>query len=115
MAGRLMEQIMEYNILDYSKWNDDKAFGQVFNKIILVWICFISLMQSAKIITFVVNPKTLFADRIIQKSQKDFFTESYHGKDTQSYMKYNSPLFGVPSTAPLRIEKTPLPASPENS
>ncbi|MBI5950504.1 MAG: toll/interleukin-1 receptor domain-containing protein [Chloroflexi bacterium] len=32
--ARLMEQIMEYNILDYSKWNDDKAFGQVFNKMI---------------------------------------------------------------------------------
>ena len=31
---RLMEQIMEYNILDYSKWNDDKAFGQVFNKML---------------------------------------------------------------------------------
>jgi uncharacterized protein YjbI with pentapeptide repeats len=31
---RLMEQIMEYNILDYSKWKDDKAFGQVFNKMI---------------------------------------------------------------------------------
>jgi len=31
---RLMEQIMEYNILDYSKWNDDKAFEQVFNKMI---------------------------------------------------------------------------------
>ena len=32
--ARLMEQIMEYNILDYSKWNDDKAFEQVFNKMI---------------------------------------------------------------------------------
>ena len=31
---RLMEQIMEYNILDYSKWCDDKAFGQVFNKML---------------------------------------------------------------------------------
>ena len=31
---RLMEQIKEYNILDYSKWNDDKAFKQVFNKMI---------------------------------------------------------------------------------
>ena len=29
-----MEQIKEYNILDYSKWNDDKAFGQVFNKML---------------------------------------------------------------------------------
>ena len=32
--ARLMEQIKEYNILDYSKWNDDKAFEQVFNKMI---------------------------------------------------------------------------------
>ena len=32
--ARLMEQIMEYNILDYSHWCDDKAFGQVFNKMI---------------------------------------------------------------------------------
>jgi uncharacterized protein YjbI with pentapeptide repeats len=31
---RLMEQIMEYNILDYSKWNDDIVFGQVFNKML---------------------------------------------------------------------------------
>lgn len=31
---RLIEQIIEYNILDYSKWNDDKAFEQVFNKMI---------------------------------------------------------------------------------
>jgi uncharacterized protein YjbI with pentapeptide repeats len=32
--ARLMEQIMEYNILDYSNWKDDKAFEQVFNKMI---------------------------------------------------------------------------------
>jgi len=32
--ARLMEQIMEYNILDYSNWHDDTAFGQVFNKMI---------------------------------------------------------------------------------
>jgi uncharacterized protein YjbI with pentapeptide repeats len=32
--ARLMEQIMEYNILDYSNWHDDKSFGQVFNKMI---------------------------------------------------------------------------------
>jgi uncharacterized protein YjbI with pentapeptide repeats len=32
--ARLMEQIMEYNILDYSNWRDDKAFGQVFNKML---------------------------------------------------------------------------------
>jgi hypothetical protein len=34
MANQEMEQIMEYNILDYSKWNDDKVFGQVFNKML---------------------------------------------------------------------------------
>jgi uncharacterized protein YjbI with pentapeptide repeats len=32
--ARLMEQIKEYNILDYSNWQDDKSFGQVFNKMI---------------------------------------------------------------------------------
>lgn len=32
--ARLMEQIKEYNILDYSKWNDDKDFEQIFNKMI---------------------------------------------------------------------------------
>lgn len=32
--ARLMEQIKEYNILDYSNWNNDKAFTQVFNKMI---------------------------------------------------------------------------------
>jgi hypothetical protein len=32
--ARLMEQIMEYNILDYSNWKDDKTFGQVFNKMV---------------------------------------------------------------------------------
>jgi hypothetical protein len=31
---RLMEQIKEYNILDYSNWKDDTAFAQVFNKMI---------------------------------------------------------------------------------
>lgn len=31
---RLMEQIMEYNILDFSKWEDDKFFKPVFNKMI---------------------------------------------------------------------------------
>ena len=31
---RLKEQIMEYNILNFSNWNDDKAFEQVFNKMI---------------------------------------------------------------------------------
>jgi uncharacterized protein YjbI with pentapeptide repeats len=33
-SARLMEQIKEYKILDYSNWQDDKAFGQVFNKMI---------------------------------------------------------------------------------
>jgi hypothetical protein len=32
--ARLMEQIMEYNILDYSNWKDDKSFAQVFHKMI---------------------------------------------------------------------------------
>jgi hypothetical protein len=32
--ARLMEQIMEYNILDYSNWQNDKSFGQVFNKML---------------------------------------------------------------------------------
>jgi uncharacterized protein YjbI with pentapeptide repeats len=32
--ARLMEQIKEYNILDYSNWKNDKTFGQVFNKMI---------------------------------------------------------------------------------
>ncbi len=32
--ARLMEQIKEYNILDFSKWEDDKSFEQVFNKMI---------------------------------------------------------------------------------
>ena len=31
---RLMEQIMEYNILDYSGWKDDGQFEQVFGKLI---------------------------------------------------------------------------------
>jgi hypothetical protein len=29
-----MEQIMEYNILDYSKWRENKAFEQAFNKML---------------------------------------------------------------------------------
>ena len=33
-SARLMKQIKEYNILDYSNWKDDKAFTQVFNKMI---------------------------------------------------------------------------------
>lgn len=31
---RLMEQIKEYNILDFSKWEDNKNFENVFNKMI---------------------------------------------------------------------------------
>ena len=31
---RVMEQIMEYNILDFSMWNDDDKFGTTFNKLI---------------------------------------------------------------------------------
>jgi len=31
---RLMEQIMEYNILDFSKWEDDSKFKTAFNKLI---------------------------------------------------------------------------------
>lgn len=29
-----MEQIMEYNILDFSKWKDDGEFGKLFNKMV---------------------------------------------------------------------------------
>jgi uncharacterized protein YjbI with pentapeptide repeats len=32
--ARLMDQIKEYNILDYSNWNDNEAFGQAFNKML---------------------------------------------------------------------------------
>ena len=31
---RVMEQIMEYNILDFSEWKDDSKFGNTFNKLI---------------------------------------------------------------------------------
>ncbi|HKY52722.1 MAG TPA: toll/interleukin-1 receptor domain-containing protein [Anaerolineales bacterium] len=31
---RVMEQIMEYNILDFSTWKDDSKFGSTFNKLI---------------------------------------------------------------------------------
>ena len=31
---RVMEQIMEYNILDFSAWKDDGKFGSTFNKLI---------------------------------------------------------------------------------
>jgi uncharacterized protein YjbI with pentapeptide repeats len=31
---RVMEQVMEYNILDFSKWRDDAAFGKLFKKLI---------------------------------------------------------------------------------
>ena len=32
--ARLREQIMEYNILDFSKWQDDREFGKMFRKLI---------------------------------------------------------------------------------
>jgi hypothetical protein len=31
---RVMEQVMEYNILDFSAWEDDGKFGNTFNKLI---------------------------------------------------------------------------------
>ena len=31
---RVMEQVMEYNILDFSKWKDDAEFGKLFKKLI---------------------------------------------------------------------------------
>jgi uncharacterized protein YjbI with pentapeptide repeats len=31
---RVMEQVMEYNILDFSTWEDDGKFGSTFNKLI---------------------------------------------------------------------------------
>ena len=31
---RVMEQVMEYNILDFSNWEDDNEFGGTFNKLI---------------------------------------------------------------------------------
>jgi hypothetical protein len=31
---RLIEQIMEYKILDFSKWKDDGEFGKMFNKMV---------------------------------------------------------------------------------
>lgn len=31
---RVMEQVMEYNILDFSKWNDDESFKNMFVKLI---------------------------------------------------------------------------------
>jgi len=33
-AKRIMEQIMEYNILDFSEWKDDTKFENAFNKLI---------------------------------------------------------------------------------
>jgi hypothetical protein len=32
--ARLREQIMEYNILDFSKWKDEEEFGKMFRKLI---------------------------------------------------------------------------------
>ncbi len=43
---RVMEQVMEYNILDFSAWQDDEKFGSTFNKLIdglglfYKWGCF---------------------------------------------------------------------------
>ena len=31
---RVMEQVMEYNILDFSEWRDDAEFGKLFKKLI---------------------------------------------------------------------------------
>jgi hypothetical protein len=31
---RVMEQVMEYNVLDFSAWKDDGKFGSTFNKLI---------------------------------------------------------------------------------
>jgi hypothetical protein len=33
-AKRIMEQVMEYNILDFSEWKDDTKFESTFNKLI---------------------------------------------------------------------------------
>jgi len=33
-SKRVMEQVMEYNILDFSAWKDDDKFGNIFNKLI---------------------------------------------------------------------------------
>jgi uncharacterized protein YjbI with pentapeptide repeats len=33
-AKRIMEQIMEFNILDFSEWKDDAKFGSTFDKLI---------------------------------------------------------------------------------
>jgi hypothetical protein len=32
--ARLREQIMEYHILDFSKWKDEEEFGRMFRKLI---------------------------------------------------------------------------------
>jgi hypothetical protein len=32
--ARLREQIMEYNILDFSKWKDEEEFEKMFRKLI---------------------------------------------------------------------------------
>jgi len=31
---RIMEQVKEYNILDFSTWKDDKKFNKMFRKLI---------------------------------------------------------------------------------
>lgn len=33
-SKRVMEQVMEYNILDFSSWKDDRKFGSTFNKLV---------------------------------------------------------------------------------
>ena len=33
-SKRFMEQLMEYNILDFSVWEDNDKFGIIFNKLI---------------------------------------------------------------------------------
>ena len=31
---RVMEQVMEYNILDFSKWENEQVFGQMFVRLL---------------------------------------------------------------------------------
>jgi len=31
---RVMKQVVEYNILDFSNWKDDAKFGKLFQKLI---------------------------------------------------------------------------------
>ena len=32
--GRVMEQVLEYNILDFSMWQDERVFGQMFDRLL---------------------------------------------------------------------------------